>query len=101
LEIELDCAPSPSRVGAFISRHGCLTADGGEIAVAEVAAHARRLPEMTQPEVLEHARGLAAPELPLDEFILAGVRDYDRARAYTGTLKRTARPFVDPRSIPG
>ncbi|TMM10845.1 MAG: hypothetical protein E6G00_06300 [Actinobacteria bacterium] len=102
LALELERADPPERVAAFISKHGCLTAGGAEIAIAEVAANRRRFHAMTQPGVLEHARELAAPDLSLDEFVLAGVRDYERARAYTETLKRTARPFVDPRQgVPG
>jgi hypothetical protein len=102
LELELEHGDAGDRVAAFISKHGCLTDGGAEIAIAEVAAGGRRFQTMTQPEVLEHARRVAAPDLALDEFILAGVRDYHRARAYTESLKRSARPFVDPRqSEPG
>src|SRR5439155_27109896 len=63
LEIELEGAPAPEEVTAFISRHGCLTAGGTEIAVAEIAATGRRFPAMTEPEVLEHAWTIAAPAL--------------------------------------
>jgi hypothetical protein len=48
---------------------------------------------MTQPEVLEHVRLTVAPALTLEEFVLGNVRDYERARAYTSELRRTARPF--------
>lgn len=96
LQIALDCAQSPATVTAYISRHGCLTAAGSEIALAEISAHDRRFPEMTEPEALEHARSIAAPDLPLDAFILAGLRDYEVARGYTAKLKRTARPFRGP-----
>ena len=30
---------------------------------------------------------------PYKVFVLGNVRDYDRARAYTAELRRTARPF--------
>ncbi len=96
LQIELDCARSPELVTAFVSRHGCLTAGGSEVALADIPARDRRFPAMTEPEALEHARQVAAPDLPLDDFILEGVRDYDVARGYTERLKRTARPFTAP-----
>lgn len=94
--------PQPQqRTGAFVSRHGCLTAGGAEIAVAEVPARGRRFARMTQPEVLEHVRASVAPELPLDDFILKNVRDYERARAYTAELRRSARPLAVPTSRRG
>jgi hypothetical protein len=98
LELALDCAPAPDEVTAFISKHGCLTAGDTEIALAEIPAESRRLPPMAEPEVLEHARTIAAPDLSLDDFILEGVRDDDRARGYTEALKRTAHPFISPGS---
>jgi hypothetical protein len=98
LELDLECAPAPNEVIAFISKHGCLTASGTEIALAEIPAADRGFPAMTEPEALEHARAIAAPGLSLDDFILEGVRDYDRARDYTEALKQTARPFIAPGS---
>ncbi|MBV9214033.1 MAG: hypothetical protein JOZ25_10365 [Actinobacteria bacterium] len=100
LAVALECAPRPGELTAFVSRHGCLTAEGGEIAVAAVDAESRTYPAMTEPEVLEHARRVSAPDLSLDEFVLEGVRDYARARQYTERLKRSARPFIDPRERP-
>ena len=97
-DIELECAPPPAEVTAFISRHGCLTKGETEIAVADVPGEDRCFPAMTEPEVLEHARTIAAPNASLDDFILEGVRDYSLAQAYTETLKRTARPFRKPRT---
>ena len=93
LEIRLECAPPPAEVTAFISRHGCLTADGTEIALADIRAEHRRFPALTEPEALEHARTIAAPDMPLDDFIVEGVRDYSRAQEYTAELRRTARPW--------
>ena len=55
LALELERADPPERLAAFISKHGCLTAGGAEIAIAEVAANRRRFHAMTQPGVLEHA----------------------------------------------
>src|SRR5919199_2821328 len=42
LVLDLALADPPRAVGAFISRHGCLTAGGAEIAVAGVPATGRR-----------------------------------------------------------
>lgn len=91
VELDLDLGAAPSTVGAFVSRHGCLTDDGREIALVEVPARGRRFPAMTQPEAIELARAVAAPALTLEEFVVAGVRDYDRAREFTAVLPAT--PF--------
>jgi hypothetical protein len=95
VDLEVELGDAPATVGAFISRHGCLTAGDAAIAVAEIPAGGRRFAAMTQPEVIEHARSIAAPELSLDEFIVAGVRDYERARAFTARLP--AVPFEPSR----
>ena len=93
VDLTLEHGSAPAQAGAFLSRHGCLTAGGEEIAVAEVPARGRRFQEMTQPQVLEHVRATVAPSMSIEDFVLGNVRDYDRARAYTAELRRTARPF--------
>jgi hypothetical protein len=97
VDLELEVGDPPPVVGAFVSRHGCLTSDGSEIAVAEVAARGRRFREMTQPEVIDHARARVAPGLSREDFVVGNVRDYERARAYTAELRRSARPFEGSR----
>ena len=92
-DLSLELGDPPGEVGAFLSRHGCLTAQGSEIAVADVAATGRRFTAMTQPDVLEYVRSAVAPDLSLDDFVVRNVRDYELARAYTGELRRTATPF--------
>jgi hypothetical protein len=99
VELELELGDPPAEVGAFISRHGCLTADGAEIALAEVPASGRRFAAMSQPEALEHARSIAAPELSLEELVVASVEDYDRARELTAKLP--AVPFAPGGARPG
>jgi hypothetical protein len=94
VELELDLGDAPPVVGAFVSRHGCLTAGDAEIAVAEVPGSDRRFDAMTQPEALEHARSLAAPDLTLEEFVVGNVDDYARARSFTARLP--ALPFAPP-----
>ncbi len=64
---------SPSRVDAFVSRHGCLSLDGGEVALAAIEAEGRALPAMDEPDVLEFVRAALFPDLGLEEFILAQV----------------------------
>ena len=97
VQLSLDAGPAPAELGAFISRHGCLTSNGAEIAVAEVPADGRRLPAMTQPEALEHVRAAVAPGMSLADFVHGNVRDYERARAYTAQLRRSARAFEPSR----
>ena len=86
LDLDLEAGDPPPRVGAFISRHGCLAVDGEAVALAEVPADRRTLPAMTQPEVLEHVRSTVAPELSVEDFVTGNVADYDRARAFTAQL---------------
>jgi hypothetical protein len=95
VDLEVELGEAPATVGAFLSRHGCLTAGDTEIAIAEIPASGRRFAAMTQSEAIEHARSIAAPELSIDEFIVAGVRDYERARSFTARLP--AAPFEPSR----
>ena len=94
VELRIEGADPPAEVGAFVSRHGCLTAGGGEIAVAEVPARGRRFQAMAQPEVLRYARDRVAPGTALEQFIVANVNDYDVARQHTATLRSDASAFV-------
>jgi hypothetical protein len=93
VDLSLELGDAPAEVGAFLSRHGCLTANGTEVAVAEVPAAGRRFTARTQPEVLEHVRSTVAPEVTLEDFVAGNVSDYELARAYTAELRRTAIPF--------
>ena len=93
VDLSLELGDPPKEVGAFLSRHGCLTAQGSEIAVADVAATGRRFTAMTQPDVLEYVRSAVAPDVSLDDFVVRNVRDYELARAYTAELRSTATPF--------
>ena len=86
VDLAPDLGPAPETVGAFVSRHGCLTRDGTEIAVAEIPAQNRRFPALTQPDALEYVRATVAAEQPADDFVLGNVHDYDRARALFAEL---------------
>ena len=86
IDLTPDVGPAPALVGAFVSRHGCLTREGAEIALAAVPARDRRFSAMTEVDVLEYVRATAAPEQPADDFVLGNVHDYDRARALFAKL---------------
>ena len=47
---------------AYISRHGCLTLDGSEAALAAIEAAGRSFPSLGEVEVLERVRHVLAPE---------------------------------------
>lgn len=58
-----------AEVDAFLSRHGCLLLDGSEVALKAIAASGRRLPALSEPEVLERVRATLSPELSLERFV--------------------------------
>lgn len=72
-----------TRIAAYMSRHGCLTIDGSEIALAAVEARGRRFPAMTQAEVLEHVRATIAPEQTLEQFVQTAAKRRRAIRAST------------------
>jgi hypothetical protein len=55
---------------AFFSRHGRLLVGGSEVALAAISARGRRLPEMTQPEILEWLRAALRPDRGLKAFVV-------------------------------
>lgn len=65
-----DRGPALPRLDAYLSRHRPLELDGGEVALAAIAARGRALAEMTEAEVLEAVRSRLAPELSLERFVL-------------------------------
>jgi hypothetical protein len=71
---------------AFVSRHGALGIDGEPV----------RLADRGQRAMLERVRDHLAPDEPLEEFIVANVRDPRRAVAFTAELKRRNLPFEHP-----
>lgn len=60
-------------VGAYRSKHGCLSIDGSPVALAALRSTGRTLPELDEPAVLERVRAHLAPELELGEFVRACV----------------------------
>jgi len=81
--------PDPS---AYLSRHGCLLVDDGEVALAAVQASGRSFESLSEPEALEHLRTVLCPEDSIEAFVLANVTDPNLSQARSATLPR--RPFV-------
>jgi len=59
-----------SELAGYRSKHGPLTFDGHEVALAAVRSKGRTLPELDEPAILERVRAYLKPELSLQEFIL-------------------------------
>lgn len=69
----LETGAQVTELAAYTSRHGCLSIDGAEVALAEIPVRGRGLGEMTQPEVLERVRLQLSPESSLEHFVVACV----------------------------
>lgn len=54
---------------AFLSCHGPLLIDGSTVALSAVPARDRKLPELSESEVLERVRTALFPELSLEDFV--------------------------------
>jgi hypothetical protein len=80
---------------AFLSRHGCLALDGGEVALAAVEAADRRFPALGEVEVLERVRHVLAPELDLERFVESSL-DPGLAATRTAVLHGASRPLAPP-----
>ncbi len=78
---------------AFVSRHGCLALDGGEVALAAIESAGRRFPVLGEIEVLEHVRRIVAPELELERFVESSL-DPGLAAARTAVLHGNAIPLA-------
>lgn len=91
----LDCrllsGESYENAHAYLSRHGCLAVDGGEIALAAVEARGRRFPAMSEPEALALARDALAPGQSLEQFIVSSVEDSELRRRRTQALRSSSR----------
>lgn len=90
LSCTLESGEVLTQAAAYLTRHGCLLVDGSEVALAGVEARGRKLPTMSQPQVLEHLRATLAPEQSLDLFIAALVADPKLRRETTSRLSRRA-----------
>lgn len=65
----LEGGEAPDELRVYVSRHGALSLDGSEIALGAIEAHGRRLPAMSQREVLERVRAALCPDRTLEEFV--------------------------------
>ncbi len=92
LEIRTELGPLDS-VDAYVSRHGCLTLDGSEVALAAIEAEERRFPSLGEVEVLERVRHILAPELDLERFVASSL-DPGLAAARTAVLHGAAKPLA-------
>lgn len=81
------------RVRSYVSRHGCLTLEGAEVALAAIPARSRRWRAFRQPEVLAAVAARLGLRGELDEFILENVADPELAAERTRELRRDARPL--------
>jgi hypothetical protein len=77
-----------TELSAYLSRHGCLLADGAEIALAAIEARERRFAALSEPQMLERVRSRVCPEEDIETFILSSVTDPDLAHARSARLER-------------
>jgi hypothetical protein len=73
---------------AYLSRHGCLLAEGSEVALSAVQASGRRFAASSEPEMLEHVRAALSPMDSLETFVLANVTDPGLSQARSAQLPR-------------
>lgn len=91
LELRSELGPVRS-LDAYLSRHGCLTLDDSEVALAAIEPADRRFPSLGEVEVLERVRHVLAPELDLERFVASSL-DLGLAAARTAVLHGAARPL--------
>jgi hypothetical protein len=90
VRVEIGGGRALDGISAYVSVHGCLAVGGAPCGVARIAARNRKFEEMSQPEVLSHARDRLAPGTPLDDFILGAIGDAGYRRRLTAELKKDA-----------
>jgi hypothetical protein len=93
LEARTDAGEAISLLDAFVSRHGCLSLDGAEVALAAIESGRRRFPSMGEVEVLERVRHILAPELELERFVESSL-DPGLASARSAVLHGNAIPLA-------
>ena len=92
LEVRTEDGGMLTLLDAFVSRHGCLSLDGGEVALAAIESEGRRFPSRGEVEVLERVRHIVAPELELERFVESSL-DPGLAAARTAVLHGNAIPL--------
>ncbi len=93
LEVRTEEGEELSVLDTFVSRHGCLSLDGGEVAVAAIESAGRRFASLGEIEVLERVRAILAPELDLERFAESSL-DPGLAAARTAVLHGNAIPLA-------
>jgi hypothetical protein len=88
VECQLEAGETLTELTAYVSRHGCLLLDGGELALAAVPASGRTFPELSEPEALERVRALTAPSEDTESFVLTNVADPGLSQARWSQLDR-------------
>ena len=85
----------PARgVEFYVSKHGCLTLDGSEVALAAVRARGRRFPALSTIDAVDEVRRRIAPDVPLERFARENREDEGLRAERTAILRRDARPFA-------
>jgi hypothetical protein len=85
---ELPQGAKVTQLSVYLSRHGCLLAEGAEVALVAVPARDRRFAELSEPQVLERLRLQLCPEESIDAFVLGSVTDPGLAQARSTQLPR-------------
>ena len=93
LEVRTEEGEALSVLEAFVSRHGCLSLDGGEVALSAIEAEGRSFPSMGEVEVLERVRQILAPDQDLQRFVESSL-DPGLASARTAVLHGNAIPLA-------
>lgn len=93
LAVRTESGEELTSLDAFVSRHGCLRLDGGEVAVAAIESEGRRFPSLGEVEVLERVRHVLAPEMDLERFVESSL-DPGLAAARTAVLRGNAIPLA-------
>ena len=93
LEVATEEGEAISLADAFVSRHGCLSLDGGVVALAAIESAGRRFPSMGEVEVLERVRRVLAPDQDLERFVESSL-DPGLAAARTAVLHGNAIPLA-------
>jgi hypothetical protein len=87
---ELPNGDAVTDLSAYLSRHGCLLADGEEVALVAVPARERHFGELSEPQVLERLRSQLCPDETIDAFVLGNVTDPALAQQRSAQLPSRA-----------
>jgi hypothetical protein len=73
ISCEAEFGATLEEVEAFLSRHGPLLLDGTAVALSAISARGRKLPALSETEMLERVRARLSPELSLARFVAEAV----------------------------